>query len=274
MGGKLLVQSTLGEGSTFSFTLPFKQTVAALSIGYRANGNTPRNPPRLAGLTNIFVSSEPLELSSERLISSRKRTALLHRTTGDHPARILVVDDAPINCKLLTRGFLASAKRLGIAPPVVVSASDGQVAVNFVAASLTSSKVDAEKGESSHSARFDLICMDRQMPRMCGVEAARQIKVLQSTFFAAFSSQAPTPAYVVGMSASIENATEWLEAGVDEMLNKPFLASDIDQLLLAICSRASTTASGRKQASPSARTSISDDPSTPTLPSSTTLTHE
>jgi CheY-like chemotaxis protein len=265
MGGKLSVQSMLGEGSTFSFTLTFKQ-MGALSIGYRGNGNTPRNPPGLAGLTNIFVSSEPLELSSERLLS---------RTTGGHSARILVVDDAPINCKLLTRAFVASAKRLGIAPPVVVSASDGQVAVDIVAASLTSSsKVGAEKRESSHSARFDLICMDRQMPRMCGVEAARQIKVLQSTFFATFSSQAPTPAYVVGMSASIENATEWLEAGVDEMLNKPFLASDIDQLLLATCSRASRTASGRKQASPSARTSMWNVPSTSTLPSSTTLTQE
>jgi DNA-binding NtrC family response regulator len=44
------------------------------------------------------------------------------------------------------------------------------------------------------------------------------------------------PAYIVGMSASIENSVEWHEAGVDEMLPKPFTALDIDQLLLSMCS--------------------------------------
>jgi hypothetical protein len=44
------------------------------------------------------------------------------------------------------------------------------------------------------------------------------------------------PAYIVGMSASIENSMEWHEAGVDEMLPKPFTALDIDQLLLSMCS--------------------------------------
>jgi hypothetical protein len=64
-------------------------------------------------------------------------------------------------------------------------------------------------------------------------EAALQIKALQSSFFTSAKKPA-SPAYVVGMSASIENSTEWLEGGVDETMPKPFTNLDVEQLLLAM----------------------------------------
>jgi CheY-like chemotaxis protein len=86
---------------------------------------------------------------------------------------------------------------------------------------------------------FDLICMDRQMPVLDGVGATRKIRALEAECFTAVSlsarsSQASKPAYLVGMSASIENTEEWLAAGLDEMLPKPFTAPDIKELLLAM----------------------------------------
>jgi CheY-like chemotaxis protein len=79
------------------------------------------------------------------------------------------------------------------------------------------------------------------MPVLDGVGAARQIKALQDAYFLCprwtqsfLGRLAPRPAYIVGMSASIESPTEWLAAGVNEILPKPFKAFDIDQLLLSM----------------------------------------
>jgi hypothetical protein len=64
-------------------------------------------------------------------------------------------------------------------------------------------------------------------------EAALQIKALQSSYFTSAKKPA-SRAYMVGMSASIENSTEWLEGGVDETMPKPFTNLDVEQLLLAM----------------------------------------
>jgi CheY-like chemotaxis protein len=135
------------------------------------------------------------------------------------------------------------AKKLSIPPPLIVIAMNGQKAVEMVAASLAREGIDVEKGGGSLSTLFNLICMDRQMPVMDGVEAAKKIKQLQDAYFASFhkmsqvstAHQSPKPAYVVGMSASIESSVDWLAAGVDEMLPKPFKDLDVDQLLRAMC---------------------------------------
>jgi CheY-like chemotaxis protein len=230
LGGTIVLQSTLGEGSSFSFMLAFERADAS---GDKWAGGHP-------------LLKTP---SATELASKRKLSLSLHRLS-DHttPARILIVDDATINCKLLARTFVKSAKRLCITVPHVVTARNGQVAVSMVAASLSSppDMIDPEKGEGFLRAPFNLICMDRQMPVMDGVEATIQIKALQAGHLHSTSSHAtiptgasrsdsvPKPAYMVGMSASIENTSGWLAAGVDEIIAKPFSADDIDQLLLAM----------------------------------------
>jgi CheY-like chemotaxis protein len=74
------------------------------------------------------------------------------------------------------------------------------------------------------------------------IEATRRIKKLEKDYFNTISTRpsltyyptANKPAYVVGMSASIENPADWLAVGLDEMLPKPFSAFDIETLLLAM----------------------------------------
>jgi CheY-like chemotaxis protein len=244
MGGVLLLESNVNQGSTFSFTLAFKPASmrARTPTGFTGSpllANTP---------TGVSTDSSPPlvpPISPIRQKALNRRKLVLHRVVGNRPARILIVDDAPVNCKLLTRTLLSSAKRLGINAPEIVTAKNGQIAVELFAASLASpSADDPEKGDESRPAHFNLICMDRQMPVLCGVEATRQINALQDGFFTSQKGkdgQDFKPAYIVGMSASIENSTEWHEAGVDEMLPKPFTALDIDQLLLSMCSSTSSS---------------------------------
>jgi CheY-like chemotaxis protein len=177
-------------------------------------------------------------------VPSKHKLALRRAAGASAAVRILIVDDSPINCKLLQRTFKQAAKRRGVTIPVIVTASNGQIAVNMVAASLALPNIDdLERGSSTQPALFDLICLDRQMPVCDGVEAARKIKALQDGYFLSpnemvrsFSAdQMAKPAYIVGMSASIENPSDWIAAGVDEMLPKPFTADDIEELLLAMC---------------------------------------
>jgi CheY-like chemotaxis protein len=77
---------------------------------------------------------------------------------------------------------------------------------------------------------------------MCGVEATKRIKAMEQGRFSDQSPEAPKPAYLVGMSACIESPLDWLAAGLDEMLPKPFTALDIEGLLAAIYAGTSTVA--------------------------------
>jgi CheY-like chemotaxis protein len=142
----------------------------------------------------------------------------------------MIVDDEPLNCKLLSRDFAKAAHNLDIGSPITLWAANGQEAVGLMAASLEpDSALDAVPGMER---RFNLLCMDRQIPVMDGMEAARQIKAMQGEYFgAARVLTGAQPAHVVGMSASISSPADWLAAGVDECHPKPFTMQDIEGLL-------------------------------------------
>ena len=84
---------------------------------------------------------------------------------------------------------------------------------------------------------------------MGGVEATRRIRAIENGYFYATSAPPsvhspplPKPAYIVGMSASIESPVDWLAVGLDQMLPKPFSSSDIEELMLAMYSSQSLAA--------------------------------
>ena len=104
--------------------------------------------------------------------------------------RVLVVDDDSINqivgCRLL--------QSLGLETEV---ARDGAEAI---------ARVEAEK--------FDLILMDRWMPRIDGVEATRRIRALET-------DRARTPILAVTGDLTDEAREECRQAGMDDLLAKP-----------------------------------------------------
>jgi CheY-like chemotaxis protein len=252
MGSEMSLQSTPGIGSTFSFTLALaRSTMDAHQSPEQGSKRSSqagllefhRHPSDLNQM--LPPSLGPLHPSASPLKSPPKTTKRNRRRMSNSLAisvpRILIVDDEPVNRKLLERTFLRAAQKLCVAAPTIVLAVNGQEAVDLVAASLPSSldTIDVERGAGMRSQPFALICLDRQMPVLDGVGATREIRTLEVRCFTAASlstrsSQALKPAYLVGMSASIENTEEWLAAGLDEMLPKPFTAPDIKELLLAM----------------------------------------
>jgi CheY-like chemotaxis protein len=80
-----------------------------------------------------------------------------------------------------------------------------------------------EGKEPGQKARFDIVCLDKHMPRMNGVEAARCIAALQHTL------PPNERATLLGVSASTENSQGWLDAGLNGLMQKPFSRDELTQ---------------------------------------------
>ncbi|MCF8198682.1 MAG: response regulator [Sulfuritalea sp.] len=168
MGGETGMESTLGGGSTFWFTVKLKK------MAERREADRP-------------------EKAKETDVEAEIR----QRFSGD---RILVTDDEPINREVA----LMLLESLGF---VVDTASNG-----------------AEALAATGKIRYAAIFMDMQMPKLNGVEATRQIRLLPG--------YAKTPIIAMTANAFAEDKQRCAEAGMSDFLSKPFHPSDMFAILL------------------------------------------
>jgi signal transduction histidine kinase/ActR/RegA family two-component response regulator len=161
LGGRMGVVSRTGEGSTFSFTMPFRVVAEADVV----------RPEDQSAMQVTIAPGEP-------------------------QYRILVVDDAMINRKLLT-------KILTMAGFVVEEAQDGCEALDLW-----------------RSWQPDLIMMDMQMPVMNGFQATQTIRSQESV-----TSRVP----IIAVTASVleEERLATLAAGCNDFVGKPFKRDEI-----------------------------------------------
>jgi len=122
--------------------------------------------------------------------------------------KILLADDNPINLDLTTR--LLEKK-----DHEVTTAENGQEAVDLFL-----------KGS------FDVILMDLEMPKISGIEAARQIRAKEK------ASSIDTPAYtpIIAMTAHDEETerTACLVVGMDGFISKPIDIKTLNQTIQEI----------------------------------------
>ncbi len=118
--------------------------------------------------------------------------------------RVLIVEDNIVNQKVAR----LSLEKLGCG---VLIANNGEEAVKMVAA---------------NDAKFDLICMDVNMPIMSGIEATKRIRLLEGP-----GSEARILA-ITGLAFE-EDRRKCLEAGMDDFITKPFSIDDLRTQLLA-----------------------------------------
>lgn len=157
MGGEIQLQSALGKGSTFSFTV-----------------NVGRHTQPL-----LVVEAPP---------------------TQKRQLRILVAEDNRVNQLLIYRLL----KRLGHSVEVV---ENGRLAV-----------------EAVQNSTWDIVLMDMQMPEMDGPTATHVLREMGGRF-------AQLPVVALTADAIAEHHSDFLKAGVTQVLTKPIRLEALEQVL-------------------------------------------
>ncbi len=174
-GGRLSVESTPGKGSCFSFNLPCATESMA----------------RLESSEHIPVAQNPWAELAVPTLSVEQETP-----GSSTAARILVVDDDPVNLQVVINHLSAE----GMA---VITAFDGEDALQRL-----------EKGE-----RFDLVLLDIMMPGMNGYDVCRQIR-LQHT-------AADLPVLMLTAKSELQDLVQGLECGANDYISKPFARREL-----------------------------------------------
>lgn len=119
-------------------------------------------------------------------------------------AKILVVDDVLVNIEIAKEAL----SQFGISP---FEAHNGQEALEFLAKN-----------------NLDLVLMDGSMPVMDGFEATRRWRATEAM---GETAQAALP--IIAMTAHVvgEAAFSWREAGMNDVLTKPFRLDDLGAIL-------------------------------------------
>lgn len=139
--GELTVESELGKGTTFAFTLPLADTNAEYSASQQVPvpAVDPAVYKELAASWDVATEGTPMQVPT-RLLSK------------EHPVSILAVDDDPVNLRILAGILSAEPYNLN----VVASA--------------------AEALELLGSQPWDLLIADVMMPEMSGYELTRTVR--------------------------------------------------------------------------------------------------
>jgi len=127
-------------------------------------------------------------------------------------ARILLAEDNEINA-LLARKML---EKIGCD---IVHARDGREAVS------------AAKKAREDKTPFDLVLMDIHMPEMDGVEATSVIRKMYAGDCNDAAGLTRPPIIALTANAFPEDREQYLQAGMDDYLAKPFEREDMDSLL-------------------------------------------
>ncbi len=189
-GGELNVNSQLGKGSLFSFTLP----TAALQKMQTLPDNHEWVAQKQIEQKEVQNSLRyiPLAPISSQLLHTSSTTGTPSKTLepADPYASILVVDDDSINRELLQ-------KQLEHENYLVQSAADGSQALQAIA-----------------QQRPDLILMDLMMPYLNGFEACQKIRQNYSAV--------ELPIIILTARTQKEDLVQSLAVGANDYLTKPF----------------------------------------------------
>jgi len=174
MGGALQVESVYGKGSTFTFRWPVVP----------GSGGKVAQPGTRAGFVSIKEGSE---------------------------ARVLVVDDTPINLTVA----LGHLSMHGI---TAETAETGHEAIDMVAAARAAGRP------------YDIVFMDHMMPLMDGVEATRRIREWEAGL-----TDGGRRVPVIALTANAISGMKemFLSNGMDDFIAKPVAPEDLNRVLAA-----------------------------------------
>jgi signal transduction histidine kinase/ActR/RegA family two-component response regulator len=165
-GGRMWVESVAGRGSHFNFTVVVEKSDRPV--------------------TNAAAPGERADFDAQ--------------FAREHPARVLIVEDNPVNQKVLTRML----QKLGYTPEVANHGRDGLAAAK--------------------AKTFDVVLMDIEMPEMDGPTTSRAMR-------AELEASHQPVIIAVTAHALAEEQNACLAAGMDACLTKPIQVRELTALL-------------------------------------------
>jgi signal transduction histidine kinase/ActR/RegA family two-component response regulator len=198
LGGSYGMRPNKGQdGSVFYFWIPmYEENVDETFIEILpVNASAIDTSLRMGGSggEEVIGRKDPVTTSSK---DGKRR----HEALGGPDPMVLVVDDSPPSLKTVQRALSQSGS-------VVQTASDGFTALKLMKSTL-----------------YTVVIMDIQMPIMDGLESVRQLRAWEKGSEGDGKHQ-----YVIGATACMDDDTrqEALEVGMDEVVGKPFVFSEI-----------------------------------------------
>jgi signal transduction histidine kinase/DNA-binding NarL/FixJ family response regulator len=204
LGGAIQVESDLGQGSNFFFTIPLIECARH----FDETAHLSRTPATQLQQQDRVAARSPSSAFNriERAGAEARDTSLgaaWSLNSAGWPSLsetpcILVADDSPINRQIISAYLQNEGVR-------VLFAENGQ-----------------EAFECYSKMRPDLVIMDLRMPIMSGADATRAIR-----FFEAENAIAPRPILAVSASALKEDVADALQAGCNEHFSKPIRRAEL-----------------------------------------------
>ncbi|WP_159789438.1 CHASE2 domain-containing protein [Sodalinema gerasimenkoae] len=186
MGGEIGVESQWGQGSTFWFTTRVKVT----------NEVADEVANEVANKVEVVTDTE---IKSPLMTVQESRPVLAEVPPSPHPVKILVVEDTPVNQKVVRNQL----KLIGYLN--VVCVDHGQMALDRLTEEL-----------------FDVILMDCQMPVLDGYDTTRCIR----------EQYGDRPPIIAMTAHALDGEREkCLAAGMDDYITKPVNRECLAQIL-------------------------------------------
>lgn len=194
-GGTLGVESTPGEGSRFTFTLPMAPADVAAAAPERTSDGMPRSWLGALGGGRRLARPDASEAADAEEGAGAEPAPAAVPAVGEERFTLLVVDDEPVNRRVLVN-------QLGLERYRILEAPDGEEAL--VAAARE---------------RPDLVLLDIMMPRMSGYDVCRRLR----------EERPPADLPVIYLSAKnqLRDLLAGFETGANDYLTKPVSKAEL-----------------------------------------------